>query len=384
MPKINKRFVDNLVSGGKDKVYWDDELKGFGVRMRASGRKYYIVQTRYNGRHRKYTVGPHGPITCEKARAKALEILANLKSGQDPIEEAAKLRRCITMRQMGEKFLNEYVPLHCKPSTQKEYKRNVELFINPALGKKKVLEIILRDISELHMGYAHIPYQANRTLGVLSKMFNLAEVWEIRPDHSNPCLHVKKYKEKKRERFLSLEEYKRLGEALRKAEASGSESKSSLHAIWLLMMTGCRLGEIQQLKWDYVDFELGEFKLPDSKSGAKVVHVGSSIITRLQKIERIEDNPYVISGKKLGAYLTDLQHPWRRIRALAKLDDVRLHDLRHSYASAGLMVGEGLPMIGRLLGHTQVQTTARYAHLASDPVKSAAEKISERIAEAIS
>ena len=384
MPKLNKRFVDTIAYGEQDKVYWDDELKGFGLRVRVSGRKYYIVQTRYNGRHRKYTIGPHGPIACEKARAKALDILSDLKAGQDPIEKNAKLRRCITMRQMGERFLTEYVPLHCKPSTQKEYRRNVELFINPAMGRKKVLEIVRQDIAELHMDHAHIPYQANRTLGVLSKMLNLAEVWGIRPDHSNPCLHVRKYKERKRERFLSLDEYKRLGAALKKAENDGTETMSALHAIWLLMMTGCRLGEIQTLQWDYINFEQGEFRLPDSKSGAKIVHVGSAVIDRLRKIDRIEGNPYAIPGKKPGAYLTDLQHPWRRVREAAGLDDVRLHDLRHSYASGGLMVGEGLPMIGKLLGHTQVQTTARYAHLASDPVKSAAEKISLRIAGAIS
>ena len=141
MPKINKRFVDALSCGNKDKVYWDDELRGFGVRVRVSGRKYYIVQTRYNGRQRKYTIGPHGPITSEKARAKALEVLAALKDGKDPIEDDSRLRRCMTMKQMGKKFLDEYVPLHCKPSTQKEYKRNVDLFINPAMGNKKVLEI---------------------------------------------------------------------------------------------------------------------------------------------------------------------------------------------------------------------------------------------------
>ena len=379
MPKINKRFVDLVSITDKDQVYWDDELKGFGIRIRVSGKKYYIVQTRHNGRQRKYTIGPHGPITCEQARAKALEVLSLLKSGKDPIEANAKLRRSLTMKQLGEKFLTEYVPLHCKPSTQKEYKRNVELFINPAIGKKKVLEIVRKDITKLHMEYAQIPYQANRTLGVLSKMFNLAEIWEMRPDYSNPCLHVKKYKEVKRDRFLSLEEYKRLGEALLSCEEKGSETASAINAVWLLMMTGCRLGEIQTLKWEYINFKTSEFRLPDSKTGAKVVYVGSAVIERLKKIARNVDNPYVIIGKKTGSHLSDLQHPWRRIRAIANLEDVRLHDLRHSYASSGLMVGEGLPVIGKLLGHSQLQTTERYAHLANDPIKSAAEKISERI-----
>jgi integrase len=379
MPKINKRFVDLISITDKDQVYWDDELKGFGIRIRVSGRKYYIVQTRYNGRQRKYTIGPHGPITCDQARTKALEVLSLLKSGKDPIEDNAKLRRSLTMKQLGEKFLTEYVPLHCKLSTQKEYKRNVELFINPSIGRKKVLEIVRKDIMKLHMEHAHIPYQANRTLGVLSKMFNLAEIWEMRPDYTNPCLHVKKYKEVNRERFLSSEEYKRLGEALLNSEATGSETVSAINAIWLLMMTGCRLGEIQTLKWEYIDFETSEFRLPDSKTGAKVVQVGSAVIERLSKINRKDYNPYVIIGKKLGAYLSDLQHPWRRIRAIANLDDVRLHDLRHSYASSGLLVGEGLTVIGKLLGHSQMQTTERYAHLANDPIKSAAEKISARI-----
>ena len=168
---------------------------------------------------------------------------------------------------------------------------------------------------------------------------------------------------------------------MREIEQERSETPSAIAAIRLLMLTGCRLSEIQKLQWEHVDLDAGELRLPDTKSGAKVVHLGDPAIAVLRGIERHKDNPWVIAGRKPESHLTDLQHPWRRIRARAGLDDVRIHDLRHSFASGGLLVGEGLPMIGKLLGHTQVQTTARYAHLANDPVKSAANRIASRIAE---
>ena len=192
---------------------------------------------------------------------------------------------------------------------------------------------------------------------------------------------MKRFKEEQRERFLSDEEYRRLGATLRDIEADSSETAAAIAAIRLLMLTGCRLSEIQKLRWEHVDLNAGELRLPDTKTGAKVVHLGDPAIAVLRGIQRQDDNPWVITGRKPGSHLTDLQHPWRRIRARAGLDDVRIHDLRHSFASGGLLVGEGLPMIGKLLGHTQVQTTARYAHLANDPIKSAANRISSRIAE---
>jgi integrase len=227
----------------------------------------------------------------------------------------------------------------------------------------------------------HIPYQANRTLGVLSKMFNLAEVWGLRPDGSNPCRHVKKYPEEKRERFLDAEELARLGQALREIEAEDSETASVIAAIRLLTLTGCRLTEILTLKWEYIEGET--IHLPNSKTGRRAVYLGTAAREVLNGIEKQPDNPYVITGKKPGSHLTDLQHPWQRVRKRAGLEDVRIHDLRHSFASSAVTLGEGLPMIGKLLGHTQVQTTARYAHLAADPVKSAAERVSETLASAM-
>ena len=285
------------------------------------------------------------------------------------------------MRDLGKRFLKDYVPDHCKASTAEEYRRSVELFINPRIGNRRVPDVQRSDIAALHHDLRDTPYQANRTLGVLSKMMNLAELWELRPDGSNPCRHVKRFKEEKREHFLSDEEYQRLGAALREIEQERSETPSAIAAVRLLMLTGCRLSEIQKLRWEHVDLDAGELRLVDTKTGAKVVHLGDPAIAVLRGINRQKDNPWVIAGRKPGSHLTDLQHPWRRIRERADLDDVRIHDLRHSFASGGLLVGEGLPMIGKLLGHTQVQTTARYAHLANDPVKSAANRIASRIAE---
>jgi integrase len=273
--------------------------------------------------------------------------------------------------------------VRCKPTTQSEYRRSVELFIDPFLGKQRIRSVTTADVAELHGSLSHIPYQANRTLGVLSKMMSLAEIWGLRDRHSNPCEDIQRYPKHKRERFLSLKEVKALGRALDAAESDGSEGKYACTAFRLLLLTGCRLSEIQRLRWEHVYLDEGELRLPDSKTGAKTVHLGAAAIALLRSLPRVEKNAFVIAGKNSGWYLTDLQRPWRRIRSVAVLNEVRVHDLRHTFASGGLAVGEGLSMIGKLLGHTQVQTTARYAHLAADPVKQAADKIAERLAGAL-
>ena len=381
MARITKRTVDALKAGERERVVWDDDLKGFGVRVHPTGRKVYIVKTRYRGRPVKVTIGPHGAVTPAEARTRAAEIMSDARAGKDPAGRNRPDAKAPTMRELGKRFLEDYVPSHCKPSTQAEYRRSVELFIDPRVGKRRVPDIERSDIAALHHDMRETPYQANRTLGVLSKIFNLAELWGLRPDGSNPCRHVKRFREDKRERFLSDAEYQKLGAVLKEIERDGSETPAAVAAVRLLMLTGCRLSEIQKLRWEHVDLDAGELRLPDTKTGAKVVHLGDPAIAVLRGIARDDDNPWVIRGRKPDSHLTDLQHPWRRIRARAGLRDVRIHDLRHSFASGGLLVGEGLPMIGKLLGHTQVQTTARYAHLADDPVKSAANRIASRIAE---
>ena len=169
------------------------------------------------------------------------------------------------------------------------------------------------------------PYQANRTVGVLSKMFNLAELWGIRPDGSNPCLHVKLYREEKRKRFLSQDELVRLGCVVDEIEREGSATRPAVTAIRLLMLTGCRRSKIQTLRWEHVDFGAGEPHLPDTKTGARVVPLAPSAIRLLAALPRDQEYPWVIAGKKPGSHLTDLHHPWWRIRARAGLHDVWIH-----------------------------------------------------------
>ena len=227
------------------------------------------------------------------------------------------------------------------------------------------------------------PYQANRTLALLSKFFNWAEKHGLRPDGSNPCRHVEKYRENRRERFLSQAELGRLGDALREAERDKSCSPWVVAAIRLLTFTGARRNEILTLRWHHVSEEHGLLCSPTSKTGRKAVHLNAPALAVLQAIPRLEGNPYVICGERPGRHLVNLEKPWRRIRAAAKLDDVRLHDLRHSFASVAASGGQSLVIIGKMLGHSQPATTARYAHLADDPVEAASDAVGRRIASAM-
>lgn len=377
MIKISKRTVEALEPQDRDVDHYDEDLKGFGVRVRPSGRRTYFVMMRHRCVMRRFTIGSHGAVTAEAARLKAKQIISDLAIDKNPTEVEEAVRNSVTVRSLGERFIAEYIPYHLKPSTQGEYKRCVEIFINPEIGTMKLVSVERTDIAKIHHQLRHIPYQANRVLGVLSIMFNLAETWSLRPQFTNPCRGVKKYKEKKRERFLNREELRRLGDALRIEEDFAPQAVACIR---LLLLTGCRLGEIQTLKWSYLDLETCLAFLPDSKTGRKTLYLGSVAVKLLKSVPRKRDNPYVITGDIEGQHLTDMQKPWRRIRKLADLPDVRIHDLRHTFASSGVALGQGLPIIGRLLGHTQPQTTARYAHLAATPALEVADRISENLA----
>jgi integrase len=386
--KITKQVVDALKPGT---FVWD---RGFGVKATGTGSKVYVISYRIGRRKRRYTLGKHGaPWTPDTARKEAHRLLTLAGSGVDPMEMKASGRTAPTMRELAERFLTEHVEAKRKESTAKLYRGIVEKVVVPALGSRAVTDVTRADLATLHHRLRRTPTHANRALLVVSKMMNLAERWGLRPDGSNPARHVERFSEQQRQRYLSPDEFKRLGEALAAADRGpvsvGSQpepvrlSPMALAAIRLLIYTGARRGEILSLKWEHVDLELGVLNLPTSKTGFKVIMLNAPATAVLTTLPRVEGNPYVLPGLREGQHLVNVSDTWYAVRALAGLKDVRLHDLRHSLASVGAGAGLSLPIIGGLLGHTQAQTTKRYAHLSADPLKAAAELVGARIAAAM-
>ena len=383
---ITKRTVDAAKARKADNYVWDGELPGFGLKVTPAGRKVYLVQYRLGGRKgrtRRVTIGLHGELTPTLARDEAKRLLGEIATGHDPASERDKAKADKSLAAVLEQFMAEHVRPKLKASTAEGYQRVARLYVLPSLGRYSIGEVKRTDIARLHHEMRTKPYQANSTLAMLSKFFGWAERHGLRPDGSNPCRHVEKYREGRRERFLSQAELARLGDALREAEQNKSCSPWVVAAIRLLTLTGARRNEILTLQWEHVSEEHGCLMLPDSKTGRKAVRLSPPALELLQAIPRLEGNPYVICGEKPGRHLVNLEKPWRRIRAAANLDDVRLHDLRHSFASVAASGGQSLIVIGKLLGHSQPATTARYAHLADDPVKAASDAVGRHIAAAM-
>ena len=377
--KLNERIVDGLKADAKAGVVWDRDLPGFGVRVYPSGRKTYVVQTRGPNGSRRVTLGMHGEITARQARRRAASAIDRIKSGLEPLTDLSGLKSEPTVADLAERFLEQHVAVRCKASTARRYRQVIENQILPTLRKLPVADVRRKHVVALHYDLRNTPNAANKARQTLSTMFSFARDWGLRSDGGNPCRGVRAYRERHRERFVNGKEYGRIGRVLDEAEANGSPWPAAVAAIRLLILTGCRSREMQTLKWVDIDRAAGEIRLADSKTGPRPVPLTAPARAVLDSIERESGNPWVFAGRRPGTHVGPLGQPWRRLRVRAGLEDVRLHDLRHSYASRALELGESLPMIGKLLGHNRVQTTARYAHLASEMEKRAVAKVAASI-----
>ena len=320
MQKLTKRVVEAAESRPKMYDIFDSQIPGFSIRILPSGTRSFSVMYRFRGRRWRVKLGRCGVVTPEEARKRAIDVLARVERGENPAADKRTERQATTVADLADRFEKEHIVVRLKPSSAAMYRCFLRLFILPAFGDRKVIDVTRTDVARLHHELCDKPYEANRTLAVISKMFNLAELWGLRPDGSNPCRHVNKYPEEKRERYLSVNELMRLGKVLDQCERERLEDQSAIDAIRLLIFTGCRRGEILTLKWDYVDLEDGALRLPDSKTGKKTVHIGAPALRILEGIEKREDNPWVIVGRRHGSHLVNLRLPWQRIRARVGLD----------------------------------------------------------------
>ncbi len=339
--ELTKSYVETLQPAEKEYTVWDRKQTGFGVKVTPKGKLVYIYKYRLQSRRQgKYTIGTHGLMTLQQARKLAEEAYIKVRSGIDPMAEKKLYKTALTVSQLCEKYLKEHAEVYKKESSIYDDTRYINNNIKPELGRLYVKDVTKHDIEKLHLSRQHTPVLANHVRAVLSKMFVLAEKWGIREEGSNPVRYVKKYAEKARERYLSREEGQRLFKTLNALEAANTECPYALALIRLLWMTGARGSEIRTAKWEWVDFERKTIELPDSKTGRRTIHLNNPVIAILEKLPRLEKNPYVLpSPVYKNKPLAYPRKTWDAVRKKAGLREFRMHDLRHSYASQGIEAG---------------------------------------------
>lgn len=378
--KITSTLVDGLAPGA---IVMDRDEPAFGVRRQGEARVFFVRKFAHGRRHFQ-TIGEYGTggLTVTAARDKAKRLVVAIRDGLSPAERRAVDRTMPTLTELAADWLAVHVDVKLKQSTARLYRSTLKSTILPSLGSIRVAQLSDDHIARMHHAARATPYAANRALAIISKLMNYAERKRLRPRGTNPVTGIDKYRERKRERFLSHSELHRLGAALAGPEVVMRHSLYARAAIAFLVMTGMRLGEVLKLTWQNVDYERGMLLLDDSKSGARPVILGEPAIRLLAALPRL-DGPWVFPGERAGRPLYDLKKTWRTVTAVARLDNVRLHDLRHTFASVSAGKGGSLPMIGRLLGHSQPATTARYTHLVGDPVRELADRSAAAVADAL-
>jgi integrase len=376
MSNLTAKYISSIKPTNKINIHWDDKLKGFGLCVRSSGKKTFLLKYRVGkGRSaivRKQSIGIHGVMTAEQARYIAKSWLLEASKGIDP---CAQQKDSITLKEFGNQYIEQYAVNRKKKSSVKEDRRLIRTRLIPNFGNIRVNELTKAHVIKYYHSISHTPIIANRFLALLSCMMNLSEKWSIRPMNTNPCKYVDRYPENKRDKYLTIEKLEKVGQAMRSLK--DIESHYALSAIKLLMVTGCRTGEILDMKWEYIDFENNKINLPDSKTGPRTIHLSPSAIEILHSLPKQEG--FVFRSTRQNKKLTTLRCLWKKICRIAELKDFRLHDLRHTYASFAVSGGFSLPIIAKMLGHADIKTTERYAHLHQDPINKAIDDVSLKI-----
>jgi integrase len=385
---MSQRITDKLVKSltpppSGNRIYLDDDVSGFAVRITAAGAKAFVFNYRHGARQRRLTIGGYPAWTVAAAREEAKALRKRVDRGDDPMGAKHAERAAPTVASLCDRYETDHLPRK-RPSSQRGDRAMLRLYVRPRLGALKVADVSYSDIEGLHRALRAKPYQANRLLALLSKMFALAIRWQMRSD--NPCRGVERFPESKREVHLTGDQRAALLIAMQEHTQAGRIEAQTVQAFRLAMLTGARIGEVLSARWGQIDLEAGRWTKPGATTKQGTTHHAVLNAPARQLVAEI------LAQRGQGEYLfpsptdperpqAEYKHSWAAIRRLAGRDlaDFRVHDLRHAFASEGAAAGLSLPMIGALLGHTNPSTTARYAHLLDDPLKAAAEKIGSRM-----
>lgn len=381
MVNLTKRTVDAARPTGREFFVWDSAIKGFGLRVTPKGAKSFVYFYRAgHGRAapaRKPTIGRYGDLTVDEARRIAKEWAAMVAQGGDPSKERQEIADQPTLQRLFDDYLERYAKVQKRPKSWHQDVANFRNYVPNRLKRRFVSEIVGRDIEDIHHTMSGTPYAANRVLALLSKMFNLAVKWQWRRD--NPCKGIPRYQEHRRERMMTADELRRFLVVLQEYEAKAARKDSArkvTNALRLLLLTGARRTEVLSATWDQFDLRNGVWTKPSSHTKQRKTHrvpLSAPALTLLSEMQdSCNGSPYLFPADRGGTgHVSDPRRSWDAIRQNAGLSNFRMHDLRHSFASFLASSGQSLLIIGALLGHTQAQTTARYAHLLDDPLRSA-------------
>ena len=381
-----QRLTDKVVRSlerppAGNRIAYDTDTKGFGARITAAGAIAFILnyRRRSDGQERRYTIGSAADWSVAAAREKAKELKRHIDNGGDPVGEHVAERGAPTVADLCARFLEEHAAKQ-RPKTQIDYRSMIRNDILPPLGKMKVAAVAFEHIERLHARITRrAPTRANRTFALANKMFNLAVRWRMRPD--NPCKGVERNREHLRKRYLKPDELTRLTKAL-----AEDQNQQAADVVRLLLLTGARRGEALSATWDQFDLAAGTWVKPHTLTKQKREHCIPLSAPARQLLDRLrkhsDGSPWVFPGRGSGQPREDLKYSWKRICRAAGITGLRVHDLRHTYASHLVSAGFSLPVIGALLGHSQPTTTARYSHLLDDPLRVATERVGAIISSA--
>lgn len=355
--------IGNLIPRSKDYSLRDSKIHGLTLKVTPKGRKVFVLRYRAkSGQERKSTLGRFPEMNVAHARKCALYEWAIINNGGDPSKDRQDNRKALTLSDFCDRYVSEHVKTHLKEKSQKEYQALLHRHILPKLGAMPIAEISRSNVSALHRSLQSTPYQANRVLSLVKAIYNKAENWEALPPQGlNPAKGIKPFAEPSRERFLDDSEQEAVGNAIAKLRKIHPKSRSAFDAIIYLFLTGCRTKEALNLRWDNIDYQRKRVLIPDSKTGKRILPIGDEVVNLLQSIAEHQLSEFVFPGRYLDRPLEGVKKPWLWICREAGLSNVRIHDIRHTFATDMTAVGS-LSSAGAILGHKNPRTTARYAH----------------------